>query len=197
MRKRNYLLPLVVLFSMVLGLGFASCDKDDDVDLDQQLYLYPWKDHPKSYIKFFDYRFELGNLDIKRNGSALQVNYTLTNIGFGKEISLTFVMPRDAAHDNLGNTYECGEFEYSSDVIAYINGNTYSVYGWGRSVNFMPHQTIKGSFTIKNFDRNATAFSITTYVSSSDNIDLAYDQINFVNIPVPPATDDEDDIPML
>ncbi len=201
MKKTNcfqYLaMMMLIVASMCMALSSCSSDKDDEPE--QDLYLYPWVDHPQSYIKFFDYRMQLGNLNIQRNGSALQIDYTLTNVGFGRAVNLTFYLNADAGHDNLGNTYKCSANESTSDVKAYINGQSYGISGWGRQVEFMPNQTIKGSFTIKNFDINATAFSISVNVrkNSPSDITLAYDKMEFVNIPVPAYNGGGSDIPML
>lgn len=145
----------------------------------------------------FDNRMKFHMLNVMRNGTALQFDYTLTNVGFGREVGLTFFLPEAAGHDNLGNTYICDAI--NSDVLAYINGQSYSIHGWGKSVNFMPNQTIKGSFTIKNFDINATAFSISVYVNKYDPSDLtlAYDRMDFVNIPVPESKGEDSAILLL
>ena len=160
--------------------------------------MYPWKDYPQSYIKMFDYRMKLEMLNVMRNGTALQFDYTLTNVGFGREITLTFYLNKDTGHDNLGNTYICSWSQSDSDVLAYINGEWYQLYMWGNEIKFMPNQTIKGSFTIKNFDINATAFSVSVNINkrSPSDITLAYDRMDFVNIPVPESVDDSG-IPMM
>jgi len=189
MKKSNYVLHLCVmmLFATSLCAILSSCEDKEKDEPEQQLYLYPWVDHPKSYIKFFDYRMEFRMLNVKRNGSALQIDYTLTNAGFGREVSLSFCLSSDAGHDDLGNTYICKSDQSQSDVIATINGGTYSIYGQGKVVNFMPNQAIRGSFLIKNFDINANAFSISAHVNlvQPSGITLAYDRMDFVNIPVP------------
>ena len=165
----------------------TSCSKDDgnSKDSEEELYVRPWKEYPQSYIKFFDYRMTFRLLNIQRNGSALQVDYLLNNTGFNQEIELLFEMPEIAAHDDLGNAYS-GKYGMDADVISYINGETFSTYGWAKRVKFMPNQPTRGSFTIKNFDINATQFSYTCKVSvgSTKGITLAYNRIDFVNVPV-------------
>lgn len=180
---------LMLLATTSLGLTFSSCDEETLNELlgkqDEELCVYPWVDYPRSYIKFFDYRMQFRLLNVQRNGSALQIDYTLTNVGFGRDVTLVFYLDREAGHDDLGNTY-CSAVS-QSDIIASINGATYSIYGNGKSVNFMPNQTIRGSFTIKNFDINALAFSMSTNVKltqPANDITLAYERLDFVNIPV-------------
>lgn len=175
------------LMSFVCMNLMTSCSKDDDnsKNSEEELYVRPWKEYPQSYIKFFDYRMTFRLLNIQRNGSALQVDYLLNNTGFNQEIELLFEMPEIAAHDDLGNAYS-GKYGMDADVISYINGETFSTYGWAKRVKFMPNQPIRGSFTIKNFDINATQFSYTCKVSvgSTKGITLAYNRIDFVNVPV-------------
>lgn len=173
---------------LVMNL-FTSCskeDKDDDPKYsEEQLYVRPWQEYPQSYIKFFDYRMTFRLINIKRNGSALQVDYLLTNTGFNQEVELLFMIPDVAAHDDLGNSYS-GKYGSSADVVSTINGESFSTYGWAKRVTFMPNQAIRGSFTIKNFDMNASQFSYTCQVSlgTTKGITLAYNRIDFVNVPV-------------
>ena len=63
----------------------------------------------------------------------------------------------------------------------------------------MPNQTIKGSFTIKNFDINANAFSIGVNVKriKPSDISLASEQFDFVNVPVPAYDGGGSDVPMM
>lgn len=195
-------LVITALVAMSLCVVLSCCEKDSDVepdqDTEQNLYMYPWMDHPKSYIKLCDHRMKLENLNIQRNGSALQIDYTLTNVGFGKEVSAVFSVDREGvAHDNLGNTYRPYGFG-NSDVTSYFDGSSIKV-GDGTLFRFMPHQTIKGSFMIKNFDMNATAVSVSVNVRkvSPSDIIFAYDRIDFVNIPVPEYTVGDNDTPIL
>lgn len=182
-----YSVLVMCLMSLVCMNLMTSCSKDDDnsKNSEEELYVRPWKEYPQSYIKFFDYRMTFRLLNIQRNGSALQVDYLLNNTGFNQEIELLFEMPEIAAHDDLGNAYS-GKYGMDADVISYINGETFSTYGWAKRVKFMPNQPIRGSFTIKNFDINATQFSYTCKVSvgSTKGITLAYNRIDFVNVPV-------------
>ena len=177
-------------FVALIGVTFmTSCSKDEKEDdpkhSEEELYVRPWKEYPQSYIKFFDYRMSFRLLNIQRNGSALQVDYLLTNTGFNQEIELLFQMPDIAAHDDLGNAYS-GKYGSNADVISTINGDSFSNYGWAKRVTFMPNQAVRGSFTIKNFDMNAAQFSYTCQVSlgTTKGITLAYNRIDFVNIPV-------------
>lgn len=134
----------------------------------------------------FDSRMNFRMLSVQRNGDALQIEYSLTNTGFGQDVSITFVLKQDAGHDNLGNTYKVGSSALSSQVVSFINGEQYYVSGMGRKVDFLPNQTIKGSFTIKDFDINATAFSISVMIGLDKprDITLASNRMDFVNIPV-------------
>ena len=183
----------LVLVTCVCGLlvvnVLSSCSKEDKDDgpkySEEQLYVRPWQEYPQSYIKFFDYRMSFNLRGITRNGSALQVDYVLTNTGFNQEVELLFQMPDIAAHDNMGNSYS-GKFGSNADVVSYINGESFSSYGYAKRVKFMPNQAIRGSFTIKNFDMNATQFSYTCQVSlgTTKGVSLVYDRIDFVNVPV-------------
>lgn len=151
MKRINYLLHLAVMLILAVSTSalVISCDnKDDEPNNGQSLDVYPWKDHPRSYIRLFDYRMSLQMLNVQRNGTALQIDYTLTNTGFGEDVTLTFVQYGDSGHDNLGNTYKATHSAGSSQVVANINGSFYGISGWGKSVTFLPNQTIKGSFMI-------------------------------------------------
>lgn len=184
----NLVLVMCVCGLLVVNV-LSSCSKEDKDDgpkySEEQLYVRPWQEYPQSYIKFFDYRMTFRLLNIQRNGSALQVDYVLTNTGFNQEVELLFEMPDIAAHDDLGNSYS-GKFGNNADVVSTINGESFSSYGYAKRVKFMPNQAIKGSFTIKNFDINAAQFSYTCKVSlgTTKGITLVYDRIDFVNIPV-------------
>ena len=190
MRKTNYFQYLAMMMLIVASLcaTLTSCEnKEDEPNQGQDLNVYPWKDYPQSYIRIFDSRMDFRMLSVQRNGTALQIEYTLTNTGFGQDVSLTFVLKQDAGHDNLGNTYKVGGSASSSDIVSYINGGLYFVSGMGRRVDFLPNQTIKGSFTIKNFDINAIAFSVSVMIicDKPRDLTLASNRMDFVNIPVP------------
>lgn len=187
MKKSYYFLPWAILMLIAPSLCtlLSSCSNKAD-EPEQNLNVYPWIDYPQSYIRLFDYRMDFRMLSVQRNGTALQIDYTLTNTGFGQDVTLTFYLNQDAGHDNLGNTYICSATTFNSEVIATINGGIYSVSGQGRQVTFLPNQTIRGSFTIKDFDINATAFSMSVNVSKVKPADivLAANRMDFVNIPV-------------
>jgi len=180
---------LVVLIGISAMNVMISCSKDDDEKEDkkeEQLYVRPWVDYPQSYIKFFDYRMSFRLLNVQRNGSALQVDYVLTNTSFGGEVQLSFAVERTtAARDDLGNTYNYTGFSGGhGTVIARLDGKQLSPAG--TLVSFMPNQATRGSITIQNFDINAAAVSFSASVSvvSPRDITLAYNRIDFVNIPV-------------
>lgn len=185
----NRLVLVTCVCGLLLTNLLTSCSKEDKDDgpkySEEQLYVRPWQEYPQSYIKFFDYRMSFNLRGITRNGSALQVDYVLTNTGFNQEVELLFQMPDIAAHDNMGNSYS-GKFGSNADVVSYINGESFSSYGYAKRVTFMPNQAIRGSFTIKNFDMNATQFSYTCQVSlgTTKGVSLVYDRIDFVNVPV-------------
>lgn len=180
---------LICFVGLVCVTLMSSCSKEEKDEgpkySEEQLYVRPWQEYPQSYIKFFDYRMSFNLRGITRNGSALQVDYVLTNTGFNQEVELLFQMPDIAAHDNMGNSYS-GKFGSNADVVSYINGESFSSYGYAKRVKFMPNQAIRGSFTIKNFDMNATQFSYTCQVSlgTTKGVSLVYDRIDFVNVPV-------------
>lgn len=180
---------LVVLIGMSAMSVMTSCSKDDDEKEDKKedlLYVRPWVEYPQSYIKFFDYRMNFRLLNVQRNGSALQVDYVLTNTLFGGEVQLSFAVERiTAARDDLGNTYNYTGFSGGhGTVIARLDGKQLSPAG--TIVSFMPNQATRGSITIQNFDINAAAVSFSASVSvvSPRDITLAYNRIDFVNIPV-------------
>ena len=180
---------LICFVGLVCVTLMSSCSKEEKDEgpkySEEQLYVRPWQEYPQSYIKFLDSRMTFRLLNIQRNGSALQVDYVLTNTGFNQEVELLFEMPDIAAHDDLGNSYS-GKFGNNADVVSTINGESFSSYGYAKRVKFMPNQAIKGSFTIKNFDINAAQFSYTCKVSlgTTKGITLVYDRIDFVNVPV-------------
>ena len=80
--------------------------------------------------------------------------------------------------------------------IGCINGN--NLYG-NSKVELLPNQTIKGSFTLLEFDPNATAFSVSVDVQRDKPIGLtlAGSRMDFVNIPVPEYICKDDGIPMM
>ncbi len=186
MKKFFSLLRLAIVMALTIlvsGMFFSCTSEGDEPDQDsndQGLNVYPWKDHPKSYIRLFDNRMELSILSVRRNGPAVQVEYTLTNVHFGEDVTLSFYLNSDGAHDDLGNTYGI------SNIMAFINGGSFGDRYNSRDVIFKPNQTIKGSFTIKNFDRNATAFSLSIgVINKTSDIVIADERLDFVNIPVP------------
>lgn len=186
---------LWMLIGIVAISVIASCSKDDDEkegNQEEQLYVRPWVEYPQSYIKFFDYRMNFRFLNVQRNGAALQVDYVLTNVGFGEEVELVFYMPEIAGHDDLGNAYKSSASPSSAQVASMINGKLFGIYGNGVQVKFMPNQAIRGSFTIKNFDKNALAMSLSCNVDvvSPKGLVLAYNRIDFVNIPVDASDND-------
>lgn len=183
---KNY--AVLFIMGMVTLFSTTSCEEleewFDDKD-GQTTYRY-WKKYPNSYIQTFDGRMTFRLLSVKRNGTSVQIDYNLTNTGFNRAINAVFVMPEVAGHDDLGNAYKCAISEGNADILSFINGGTFSIYGWGRNVDFMPNQAIKGSFIIKNFDINATMVSITCGVSLNSPTNTAFtsNTLDFVNIPV-------------
>lgn len=84
MRKTSCFKYLAMMMLIVASLctTLTSCEnKEDEPKNGQSLDVYPWKDHPKSYIRMFDSRMELKMLSIRRDGTSLLVDYTLTNVG--------------------------------------------------------------------------------------------------------------------
>lgn len=132
MKKINYLMNLAIMLIMTTTacLLLSSCNNEkDEPNGDQELNVYPWKEYPESYIRLFDHRMDFRMLNVQRNGTALQIDYTLTNKGFGEDVTLTFVQYGDSGHDNLGNTYRATTNAGSSQVVANINGGFYGIYG--------------------------------------------------------------------
>lgn len=183
---KNY--ALLFIMGMVTLFSTTSCEELEEWldDKDGQTTYRYWKKYPNSYIQTFDGRMTFRLLSVKRNGTSVQIDYNLTNTGFNQDINAVFVMPEVAGHDDLGNAYKCAISEGNADILSFINGGTFSIYGWGRNVIFKPNQTIKGSFTIKNFDINATMVSITCGVSLNSPTNTAFtsNTLDFVNIPV-------------
>ncbi len=183
MKKTIYYLHLFIMMLVVASacVALSSCESSKEDEPEQSLNVYPWKDHPKSYIRMFDSRMELKMLSIRRDGTSLLVDYTLTNVGFGEDVTLKFNLNNNGAHDNLGNTYKASV--NWPGVIGYINGtNLYAI----PRIEFLPNQTIKGSFTLLEFDPNATAFSVSVDVQRDKpaGLTLASNRMDFVNIPV-------------
>lgn len=183
---KNY--AVLFIMGMVTLFSTTSCEELEEWldDKDGQTTYRYWKKYPNSYIQTFDGRMTFRLLSVKRNGTSVQIDYNLTNTGFNQDINAVFVMPEVAGHDDLGNAYKCAISEGNADILSFINGGTFSIYGWGRNVIFKPNQTIKGSFTIKNFDINATMVSITCGVSLNSPTNTAFtsNTLDFVNIPV-------------
>lgn len=183
---KNY--AVLFIMGMVTLFSTTSCEELEEWldDKDGQTTYRYWKKYPNSYIQTFDGRMTFRLLSVKRNGTSVQIDYNLTNTGFNQDINAVFVMPEVAGHDDLGNAYKCAISEGNADILSFINGGTFSIYGWGRNVIFKPNQTIKGSFTIKNFDINATTVSITCGVSLNSPTNTAFtsNTLDFVNIPV-------------
>lgn len=187
---RKFYQTLSWLLLAVLSLGLASCDKDEEDDVQRQheeaCYYRYWKEYPNSYIKMCDWRMTFRFTRCERVDGGLYIQYVMTNTGFDRKVQISFWMPEVAAHDDLDNSYKCAQGVGYSDVDALIDGKKYSVYGWGQDVAFMPNQAIKGSFMIKGFDQNATAVSVScnTRLSQPSGESLMYDHIEFVNLPV-------------
>lgn len=183
---KNY--AVLFIMGMVTLFSTTSCEELEEWldDKDGQTTYRYWKKYPNSYIQTFDGRMTFRLLSVKRNGTSVQIDYNLTNTGFNRAINAVFVMPEVAGHDDLGNAYKCAISEGNADILSFINGGTFSIYGWGRNVDFMPNQAIKGSFIIKNFDTNATMVSITCGVSLNSPTNTAFtsNTLDFVNIPV-------------
>lgn len=183
---KNY--AVLFIMGMVTLFSTTSCEELEEWldDKDGQTTYRYWKKYPNSYIQTFDGRMTFRLLSVKRNGTSVQIDYNLTNTGFNQDINAVFVMPEVAGHDDLGNAYKCAISEGNADILSFINGGTFSIYGWGRNVDFMPNQAIKGSFIIKNFDINATMVSITCGVSLNSPTNTAFtsNTLDFVNIPV-------------
>ena len=183
---KNY--AVLFIMGMVTLFSTTSCEELEEWldDKDEQTTYRYWKKYPNSYIQTFDGRMTFRLLSVKRNGTSVQIDYNLTNTGFNRAINAVFVMPEVAGHDDLGNAYKCAISEGNADILSFINGGTFSIYGWGRNVDFMPNQAIKGSFIIKNFDINATMVSITCGVSLNSPTNTAFtsNTLDFVNIPV-------------
>lgn len=183
---KNY--AVLFIMGMVTIFSTTSCEELEEWldDKDGQTTYRYWKKYPNSYIQTFDGRMTFRLLSVKRNGTSVQIDYNLTNTGFNRAINAVFVMPEVAGHDDLGNAYKCAISEGNADILSFINGGTFSIYGWGRNVDFMPNQAIKGSFIIKNFDINATMVSITCGVSLNSPTNTAFtsNTLDFVNIPV-------------
>ena len=183
---KNY--ALMFIMGMVTLFSTTSCEELEEWledEKDETVYRY-WKKYPQSYIQMFDGRMTFRLLSVVRQGTTVQIEYNLTNTGFNQDVNAVFVMPEVAGHDDLGNAYKCAISEGNADILSFINGGTFSIYGWGRNVIFKPNQTIKGSFTIKNFDINATTVSITCGVSLNSPTNTAFtsNTLDFVNIPV-------------
>lgn len=188
MRGKIYENMKKVLFaalSLFALFAFTSCEKNNEDDIYRQTTLYYWQEYPESYVRYCDHRFEFRLLRCERVGTAVEIEFVMTNRYFNKDIKATFYMGSTPAHDNMGNAYKCEQSATLSEVISYIDGSRYSVYGLGRDVTFVPNQAIKGSFTIKNVDINATMISIGCHVNcGTKDTTFDHDMIEFVNMPI-------------
>ena len=168
-------LALAVIATVSTSLLFSSCEAEEDKE--DELYLrIKWENAPQSYIKFFDTRMKFRFYGVMRSGSNVQLDYALTNVGFGQDVTLLFYLDESAVRDDLGNIYK---------PTAMIGGHQCDIYGNGTQVTFMPNQTISGSYMIENFTPNAKRFSISCSVrliQPSSGITLAYDHLDFVDI---------------
>lgn len=177
---------LFAALSLIALFAFTACDKNDDEENEKkETVQHYWQEYPESYIRFCDHRFDFQLLKCSRVGTAVEIEFVMKNKYFNKDVNASFWMGATPAHDNLGNAYKCEQSATLSDVISYIDGSRYSVYGLGREVTFVPNQAIKGSFTIKNFDINATMVSVGCHVRCGTNgITFDHDMIEFVNMPL-------------
>lgn len=176
---------LMAALGLIALFAFTACDDDDDEFDNEQITLRYWQGYPESYARYCDHRFDFQLLRCERVGTAVEIEYVMTNRYFNEDVKATFYMGSTPAHDNLGNAYNCQQSATLSDVICYVNGGSYSVYGLGRDVTFVPNQAIRGSFTIKNFDINATMVSIGCHVDcGTQGVTFDHDMIELVNIPL-------------
>ena len=167
-------------------ISFTTPEKQGTTTDD--LYMYLWPDNPQSYIKKFDYRMDLQLLSVMRNGSNLQVEYLLKNIGFGREVRLSFAFNRTgAAYDDLGFAYNYHGFASGGHgIVTATLGGTQLGVSSTPIISFMPNQATRGTISIQGFDSNATTVSFSAKVTlvSPNDISLGYESMDFVNIPV-------------
>ena len=167
-------------------ISFTTPEKQGTTTDD--LYMYLWPDTPQSYIKKFDYRMDLQLLSVMRNGSNLQIEYLLKNIGFGREVRLSFAFNRTgAAYDDLGFAYNYHGFASGGHgIVTATLGGTQLGVSSTPIISFMPNQATRGTISIQGFDSNATTVSFSAKVTlvSPNDISLGYESMDFVNIPV-------------
>lgn len=167
-------------------ISFTTPEKQGTTTDD--LYMYLWPDNPQSYIKKFDYRMDLQLLSVMRNGSNLQIEYLLKNIGFGREVRLSFAFNRTgAAYDDLGFAYNYHGFASGGHgIVTATLGGTQLGVSSTPIISFMPNQATRGTISIQGFDSNATTVSFSAKVTlvSPNDISLGYESMDFVNIPV-------------
>lgn len=177
---------LFAALGLMMLFAFSACSSDDDDEtVKSETTQRYWQEYPESYVRYCDHRFDFRLVKCSRVGSAVEIDFVMTNRFFNKDVKATFWMGETPAHDDMGNAYNCKQSATLSDVISYINGGSYSVYGWGRDVTFVPNQAIRGTFTIKNFDINATKVSIGVHVDcGTQGITLDHNMIEFVNMPL-------------
>lgn len=77
-KKLSLNMALMLVFTLSLPSFSMSCCTDED----KELYVRPWADNFKSYIKTFDNRAVFRLLNVYRNGTKLQADYEMPNKGF-------------------------------------------------------------------------------------------------------------------
>ena len=178
--KRLFVLGSVVI-ALFSSIVMTSCEKDDEEKTNNEQYTdyHYWKSYPNSYIKMCDWRMNFRFTECKRVDGGVYIQYVLTNTGFDKKVMLGFNFPSSPAHDDLGNTYKSN----TQGIVGMIDGKNLAT---GTNVEFLPNQAIKGSFTIRDFDINATAVSVSMKVNviQPQSEYLMYNNIEFVNVPL-------------
>ena len=183
---KRFNLTLLLLLMAILSIGVTSCSNDGEEDLQKQheeaCYYRYWKEYPNSYIKMCDWRMTFRFIKCERVDGGLYIQYVMNNTGFNQKMTLSFSLPLDAGHDDLGNTYQSN----TQSIVGTIDGKTVGYGGGSTNVVFSPNQAIQGSFLLKNFDINATAVSVSmkVVVLQPQSEKLMYNNIEFVNLPI-------------
>jgi hypothetical protein len=146
--------------------------------------FYRYWSNEDSYVEF-DYPGLVFQLNKVAHAAVdeLEIEYTLTNVGYNHNISAIFYTSESepAIRDNTGRTYMC-KIPYNGDYLATIDGTAFGMYGQGWTCTFRPNAPVQGRVLIHNFSQSATSIWMTIIVSSSD-LDMVR-PLEFVNVPI-------------
>ncbi len=143
-------------------------------------YVYV-EDYSSAIIESFDNRLKCDIVSCKRNGSKVEFNFKLTNVGFGDISQFTLQASYGSytiIYDNLGNQYEKQAMS--------LGNQSDSGYGNIR-VPLLEYVGCNGSISIENVPANAERLTIKLCVSGYDpskgNL-FTNEHISIKNLPI-------------